>query len=344
MNADLKNFIVRDGDIILSSDGFIFYAFGYDHPQNMAISYLKYIPVELREHFPIDFIPHVWKRNERAYIRPKKLYSEENFNKIMQAFELDFPEYVFESQQLRKKVFSVPFSKIKRVFSPEDGLQQLLQKEKADELEKKALELIKLISHESGVSLENFGIHGSILTGMHGEDSDIDISIYGADNFLRVKKAIAEMVKRNVIDYLFEIPTDEYRLNKCVHDGTKFVFNATRTLKEIQNNYDLFQYEPLKQVKFHATILANSESVFRPATYEISGWEPCNEASYIDSKDIPTEVISMIGEFRGLGEIGDQIEVFGMLERVFHVKTGIKHDRVVIGSGIGEEYMKILNR
>ena len=42
-----KNWISRDGDVILTTDNFIMYTFGYDHPKNKVISYLKYIPENL---------------------------------------------------------------------------------------------------------------------------------------------------------------------------------------------------------------------------------------------------------------------------------------------------------
>ena len=35
--------LLRDGDTLLMNEGFIFYVFGYEHPNNRVFSFLKYI-------------------------------------------------------------------------------------------------------------------------------------------------------------------------------------------------------------------------------------------------------------------------------------------------------------
>lgn len=40
----MEEWIPRDGDIIVSDDNFIFYTFGYEHPENSIIVFLKYVP------------------------------------------------------------------------------------------------------------------------------------------------------------------------------------------------------------------------------------------------------------------------------------------------------------
>ena len=63
----------RDGDIIVTDDFFIFYIMGYDHPKDRVISYLKYIPVKVKNYFNLEWIPHIWQFLSREYVRPKKL-------------------------------------------------------------------------------------------------------------------------------------------------------------------------------------------------------------------------------------------------------------------------------
>lgn len=339
----LKKYIVRDGDVILTKEGFVFYAVGYDHPPQAAISYLKYIPSELKSEFMVDFIPHEWLRNGRPYHRPKKLYSEENFKQIMSSFEQYHPDYVLDDPIINKKVFAVPFPKIERVFIPQEGLSRLMKAERLDALEDASLELIRLLARESGVPIDSFGIHGSVLTSMHGEKSDMDIAVYGGENFRQVRWTVSRAVERREIEYLFEISTDKFRLNKGRYKGRKFVFNAIRTLDETRNTYGGFQYEPVKQIKFEATITGDSESVFRPASYAIDEWKPLETNSKLEKEDIPKEVFSMIGEFRGMGKIGDQIEVFGMLERVKSLQGEQTNTGVMVGSGKGEEYIRIIS-
>ena len=130
----MENYIVRDGDIILTTDGFIFYAVGYDHPKNKAISYLKYIPKELQSKFPLKFINNIWFHQNRPYVRPKQLYSPGNFKKILESFRKHFPSYLFFSENIQKDVFVVPFKKIEHVFIPRTGLETLINKQEKDKL------------------------------------------------------------------------------------------------------------------------------------------------------------------------------------------------------------------
>ena len=40
----MEKWIPRDGDTLVTKDNFIFYVFGYTHPEERVFSFLKYIP------------------------------------------------------------------------------------------------------------------------------------------------------------------------------------------------------------------------------------------------------------------------------------------------------------
>lgn len=54
--------------------------------------------------------------------------------------------------------------------------------------------LVQLLSADSGVGLDNFGLDASMLAGMDKEGSDIDIVVYGKENALKVRN-VWEMVE-----------------------------------------------------------------------------------------------------------------------------------------------------
>lgn len=79
-----------------------------------------------------------------------------------------------------------------KVYSASDRLIEILHF-RSDGFEDKIFRLIEFLS--SGVDLKNFGVTGSVLLKCYNDDSDIDIVIYGEDNF----NAVRELVKDSVL-------------------------------------------------------------------------------------------------------------------------------------------------
>ncbi|MHA1799149.1 MAG: hypothetical protein ACTSVY_11960 [Candidatus Helarchaeota archaeon] len=334
----MDEYIVRDGDIILTDDGFIFYAIGYEHPKEKVISYLKYIPQEFKSKFPLSFINNVWYHDNLPYIRPKQLYSPNNFKIILESFKKYFPDYLFYSDRIQKVIFVIPYNKIKRVFIPKIGLKKLLEKEDKDELEQFAIKLIDFLSSQSGVPMNEFGIHGSLLTSMHSKKSDVDVAVYDQKNYFKVKKAVKKLNEDGKVKYLFEIESDKWRFNKCEYLGRKFVFNAIRKIKQVVNAYAYIKYKPLYLVKGEATIIDNSEAAYRPAIYKIKDFK-CLSKDLLSGKT-PSEVISMVGEFRDVAKKGQRIQFHGMLEKTVNTKLSETYYRIFIGSENAGEFLR----
>ncbi|MHA1652084.1 MAG: nucleotidyltransferase domain-containing protein [Candidatus Helarchaeota archaeon] len=330
----------RDGDIIFTKHGFIFYAFGYDHPINKIIAYLKYIPKELQNQFNLNWIPFEWNFRNISLVRPKKLYSPKIFKEIQRVFKANYPEYLYFDPFIGKTVFVVPHHLIKIYFVPEIQLRHLLQKSNPDPLERDAIELIQMLSRKAQVPLSDFGIHGSLSTGMHTDSSDIDIAIYGAENFLRVKKTVFLLFKEKKIEYLNETSSDEIRMNKCLYKGRKFVFNGIRKIDELREEYRRFKYTPIRTLHFYCDVVESRERMFRPALYNIEDYFPADNDSILLQTHWPSQVISMIGEFRDVARRGDEVEVQGLLEKVEDLKEGNSYYRIVVGSGRENEFIR----
>jgi predicted nucleotidyltransferase len=210
-----------------------------------------------------------------------------------------------------------------------------------DSHESLAIELIKLLSDTSDVPINEFGIHGSTSYEMHSPSSDIDIAVYGRLNFLKVKEAVQKLVEKGIVKSFIKIPTDKYRLNRGIYKETDFVFNAIRNVEETRNEYGLYKYDHIKTIKFKCKILKDIESVFRPAIYGIEDIKILNDSIDLESQKIK-QVVSMIGEFRGICVKNDKIQGVGMLEKVINQENSEIFYRVVIGSGKGKEFIKPL--
>lgn len=332
-----EEWLLRDGDVILTKKGFIFYTFGYLHPEDHTVGFLKYLPLDYKELFDtkINFLKWKWKLDDIVLVRPAELYYGDT---LLSIFRKHFPEYLFFSKVFNKEVVVVPKTEIKTVFVPKIGLSQLISKENPDMLEKEAISVIKLLSKKSEVPLNSFGIHGSILLGTHNEKSDIDIAVYGSANFLKVKDSISTLVSESPkVEYLLETKYDRLRKNRGLYNSRRFVINATRQKEEFLEVYGDKIYVPLSAISFQARITDSTEAVFRPAHYKIKDF--INLSSNFQQA-IPKEVISMIGQYRDIAGIGNRIQGKGVLEEIRDIKTNKITYRIVIGSGRANEYIK----
>ncbi len=337
MVMQIEEWPLRDGDVILTKKGFIFYTFGYNHPKDHIITFLKYIPLKYKDLFDakINFLEWQWMLNNDPLVRPTELYYGDILLSILRE---NFPEYLYFSKVFNKEIIVVPKLEIKTIFVPKKGFSLLVNKENPDTLEKEAISLIKLLSKTSEVPLNNFGIHGSILLGTHNEKSDIDIAVYGYSNFKKVKDSMRTLVSLDPsIKYLLDHKYDMFRKNRGLYNSRRFVINATRQKEEIQEVYGNKVYTPLADISFQAKITDNTEAVFRPAHYKIIDFINLSSSlPYV----IPDEVISMIGQYRDIADVGDRLQGKGVLEEIRNIITNEKTYRIVVGSGRPHEYIE----
>jgi len=77
-----------------------------------------------------------------------------------------------------------------------------------------ALDLIDLLSSESAITVEDFGVHGSIALNMHTPKSDIDFVVYGAQNLRKLEKTVGMLVEAGTLNYVFNNRLDAARRYK----------------------------------------------------------------------------------------------------------------------------------
>ncbi|MEM2242937.1 MAG: nucleotidyltransferase domain-containing protein [Candidatus Bathyarchaeia archaeon] len=281
-------------------------------------------------------LERTWRLGEMELFRAEKLYTAKNYQTFLEVFRKNFPEYIYFCPFRQKEVISAPIDRIVEVFVPRERLKALMKAEGRDKLQELTLEFVQLVSSEAKVPLEDFGVHGSIALNMHSTESDIDIVVYGSQNFRRVEDAIEKLVQEGVLTYIFSNRLDAARRFKGRFKGKIFMYNAVRKPEEINVKYGECQYTPIAPVKFRCKVKDDSEAMFRPAIYKV---ENCTQHGDLPLPEniVPETVVSMIGCYRNVARRGQQIEVSGVLERVENLTSGKITYQVVVGSAESEE-------
>ena len=336
-----KDWIPRDGETLLTKDGFIFYVFGYEHPKNRLFAFLKYIPSSLAHYFPIRFLKQKWNLEGLELSRPEKLYTANNYQKLLETFRKHFKNYLYFCPFRGKELLSVPLDQIETVFLPRECLQNIFEKEDKDEIEKEAVEIVTLLSKESKVAITDFGIHGSVGLNMHSEYSDIDLVVYGSKNFKKLEKAVNRLANEGIFTHVCTKKIDYARKHRGRFKNRRFVYNAVRKYNEISSEYGKFRYTPIKNVSFRCKVVDDNENMFRPAIYQIANYLPEDLESKISEEQTPAMVVSMIGYYRNVARKGDIVKVSGTLERIENTKQKEECYQVVVGTATREkEYIE----
>jgi uncharacterized protein len=330
-----------DGDTFVTKDGFIMNTFGYEHPDERVFSFLKYIPSQYKQLFNVEMLTRTWKFGESSLtqqlFRAEKLYTAKNYQTFIEAFRKNFPDYLFFDQTRGKELITAPLDKIEQVFVPKDRLVWLQNLKYPDSLQSLALQLIDLVSKESGVPKTDLGIHGSVALEMHAPESDMDFVVYGSQNFRLVEEAIQRLVNEAKLTYIAGNRIEAARKFVGKYQGKIWMYNATKKPHEIKNQFGEFTFTPLAPVRFTGTVCDDAETMYRPAIYRISTYQPQDVESELDIDKIPCQVVSNIGCYRNVARSGQQIKVAGTLEKVQSTHDSNIFYQVVVGTATSEE-------
>jgi uncharacterized protein len=330
-----------DGDTFVTKDGFIMNTFGYEHPDDRVFAFLKYIPAQYKALFDVEMLTRTWRFGQNPLtsqlFRAEKLYTAKNYQTFIEAFRKSFPEYLFYDQTRGKELITAPLDRIEQVFVPRDRLVWLQNLKNPDSLQQLALQLIDVVSEESGVPKRDLGIHGSIALEMHALESDMDFVVYGSNNFRLVEDAIHRLVNEAKFSYIAGNRIEAARHFVGKFQGKIWMYNATKQPDEIKTQYGDYTFTPLAPLRFTAIVCDDSETMYRPAIYRISDYIPIDAQSEIDLQQIPTFVTSNIGCYRNVARAGQQIKVAGTLEKAISAKDGSSFYQVVVGTATSEE-------
>ncbi len=333
----------RDKDYVETYEERFFCVVGENHPHDRLIAYLKYLPGD-----------GAWSRRGKSFTRVIRSYSMQELVDTINFLKKNKPEYVFYDETIATEMSCVPLNKVLKYYRCDKRLREILKDDRLDELESKAKELVESIVKVSGIDVKNMGITGSILLKIHHLNSDIDLVVYGKNNFWKVlhnlylindikpldELRLNEWIKRISAKYPISIDIISKLVklvrNKYIYKGTPFSIHGVRLDEEVTRSYGEVIYRKLGLAKIRAVISDASESCFTPAIYRLSNVE--TEQEY--AKDV--EILACFdGTFTAMFDEGTYIEAFGKVERVMELKSGRVFKWLLIGTfeGMDKEYI-----
>ena len=329
---------LRDRDSIVTAEGLIFRVFGYSHPSDAYICDLEYAPSKV---FKSDN-PKAFRSNDGKTVF-YKFYEDEGWKFIQNSF----PQYTIFHEMLQTRVVGVAQSSIAEVRKPCLELAKLFETKPGDQLLETMQDALKRTLASSGLLLDDFGVFGSLLHGFHHPKfSDIDFTIYGLGNVVRLREMLRELYGKSSSLFRNEFETNASVSGKCWrfvnYDLGEFVWHQRRKLiyalfkddragrmvkvefepvkgwQEIVNDYDV-ETRIVRRgwVKLLARIVGDEDAPFIPSVYAV---EPLKVLEGQKSAGEIVRVVSYLEEFRLQAFKDEVVYVEGNLEEVVSSK------------------------
>ncbi len=328
----------KDRDFVETIEGFFFCIIGYLHPPDKYTAYLKYIPSRKGR----------WG-HETKYRRALEYYHALKVYETISFLEENYPHYVYFCPVRHIKISMVPHGMVKKYYSSQARLQEIISGGERDRLEEETYLLVRELSDISGIDIADFGVTGSILIGIHNPSfSDIDLTIHGLREAHKIREVLLEIregihpslkppsrekisewinrfSKQFGLEYRYARTLAYRRWNYMLYRNRFFSIHPIRKDEEINEDYGRRIYYPVGVVEGEATVVDAKESLFLPAIYRVA-----NVRTGEDEKYDVREIVSYEGVFSGIAYEGERIRFKGKLEKV--EERGKTYYRVVLGT------------
>jgi predicted nucleotidyltransferase len=354
----LASLRLRDRDAIITREGLIFRVFGYTHPPEGYICDLEYAPAELFQ----SKNPKAFRTDGKRVFY--KFYEDEGWHFVKKKF----PQHMILHKPLGKKVVGVHKGDIAEVRLPEQALKRLLEAEPKDELIKAMQKVLEATVHATGLSLENFGVFGSLLHGFyHPKFSDIDLIVYGRENLEKIRQTLEELYSDKSSGFSNEFADTSpvkgklwrYKnLNReefVWHQRRKLIYGVFRD--EASGRTIKVEFEPVKSrseikgedgetekitwmgwIKALLRVKDDLEAPYMPSIYQV---EPLQivEGRRIGNLE---RVVSYLEEFRMQAWKGETVYAEGNLEKVETVHGSFHQITLTYGPRYYEQILKVV--
>ncbi|MGD2201064.1 MAG: hypothetical protein PVJ38_05490 [Candidatus Bathyarchaeota archaeon] len=315
-----------EGDYIETMEGLLFAVKGIHHPPGYTIAYLRYIP-------------DPQGRREKGGRRYRRLYDIGETDDILRR---KYPQYLNKIERKSITLQSVPDDFVRRRYNPREMLDEILEAPEGA-LEETILKLVRSLE-EQGASPKVMGISGSVLVGLAGQGSDIDLISYGKEEGRRFYEILKELreegdlirpynaksVRGVVVARWGDTGLDLDLLTlieqrKVLHglvDGRDYFVRLVKLPQEFEEEYS----QPVGVVSLKGVVGNISDSIYTPCIYRIKGIHFLGGFRGPE----PSELLSYRGKFTEQAEEGDIVELRGTLEKA--IREGQTVHRIVLGA------------
>lgn len=327
--------LAREGELIENENGIIFDVKGLMHPPKKIIAFPRFIPS----------IEGKRKRNKKKY---DKIY---NLSERYDYLKNNAPNLLSYDPIFDETLCEVPIQEIKRHYNPINKLKELRKSKKLLDLEKKAIDLLRILKNKAKIPWNSIGISGSILVGLYKLNSDLDPIIYGKKNCQKAYKTLEKILEINNTEikaYNREGLKNLYKFRKKdtqmefedfykvesrkafqgTFGGTDFFIRFVRNWEEIKLSYGDIKFQNCGEAKILAKITNDSEALFTPCKYLIGNIEVLKGKKSIK----PTEIASFRGRFCLQAKESEKIIAQGKLEKVINNVNKKSYYRLILGS------------
>ncbi len=324
-----------EGFLIESIEGVIFDVKGLVHPPDKIIAFPR-------------FIPDLKGSRIRKGVRYGKVYG---FPERFTFLERTIPNYIIHDPVFDEKLCEVPLRNVKKIYSPVEGLRRLRKSEKLDGLERVALRCLTILKEQAKVPWNKLGVSGSVLVGLHTDASDIDPVVYGAENCLKVHKALKKLLEEGDTPFkpygfgdllrLFAFRSKDTFMSfedfvkvesRKVFQGKfmdrDYFIRFVKDWNEIGEKYGDVRYKNCGYARVEAVVVDDAEAIFTPCTYKIE------DVKIVEGPKLEPirEIASFRGRFCEQARKGESVVAQGKLEHVTNYRSGEEYFRLLIGN------------
>lgn len=330
----------REGDFIESSDRLFFDVKGLLHPPDRVVAYLRYYP-------------HDQGQRLRGGVPYAKVY---DLSKRHLVLEKKWPHYLYYDDVHGRELQGVPLERVLTLYDPSRGLTRLRNLEQKDLLQATAIELVKILTNQSGVTQPRFGVSGSLLVDLHSPESDIDVVVYGKEAAKRVQQALLALLEdgnqfrryeppdlkalyakrglRRAIRFRDFVLQERRKAFQGKFMRRDYFIRCVKDWREVSDRYGDARYRSLGRCTVSAKVKDDEESLLTPCRYLL---DQVRVLAGLRSR-LPIEIVSFRGRFAEQVRVGEQIIARGTLESVQSEES--RHFRLVVGEGATDILMR----
>jgi uncharacterized protein len=325
----------REGDFIQTADNIIFDVKGLVHPPSKIIAFPRYIPSAAGTRGkPGEMYTKIYNLAERyAYLQEKT------------------PQLLVWDRVFGEKLCEVPVANITKHHNPVEALQAIRNAKELSPLEQRVVELAEELKSAAEIPWSSIGVSGSVMAGLTTLQSDIDPLVYGVWNCRKAYAALEARQKdpesgfkpytREQLAKLFDfrrkdtvmgfddfIKVESRKAFQGMYQGTDYFVRFVKDWNEVDEQYGDITYENAGYAKVSGTVTDNSEALFTPCSYQLTGTQ------ILEGPELepPIEVASFRGRFCLQAEVGEKIISKGKVEKVTDKRKGQVHYRIIIGN------------